>query len=592
MHISYYISTQPEIQDEGLFFWSSVIHPTVMTTQEYTGGNLFVDSLTQYGVTHLFGNPGTTELPVLKSLAHSEMEYILTLHEDIAVGLAAGYASARRYYSHRRADVNPLGVANLHVAPGVAHGLGNLQNAAWAGAPLLVTAGNHSTDFQHEEPILSGDLQAMVRDYTKWNDEVQAVSELPTMLRRAVRTALTPPTGPVFLSLPMDVMMANTDAEPESLGSIPRTGSGDPAQLSAATDHLGTADDLVVVLGDQIARSGREAIDAAIAFAEQTGAAVYSEMNTSELNFPPDHKQWVSFLPPDADKGRVMLDADTLVFVGCTSNLPYIPYDEKYIPADATTIAINQNPKAIGKNEPVSIGIIGDPGLIMEELADRTAETIPEDERARRRSTVSVRRAKAEELVAVPRQDRDDGSISKPALADTLAEATSEAYVVNESNTSKYPLLTRWKLGPEQFISNKNGGLGYGLPASIGAAIAWEQASSETKSVIGFVGDGSYLYYPQSMYTAARYDLDVTVVVPDNQSYRILKEGMLDIYGGAEADHEFVGMDIDPAVDIVANAESHNVEGHHVTTRNELSDVLTTSIAADEPRVVDVHVHD
>ena len=190
-----------------------------MSDTERTGGELFVSTLAQYGVTYVFGNPGTTELPVVHALADSDIEYVLGLHEDIAVGMASGYASTRRYHAHgqhRGADGNrevlPLGVANLHLAPGLAHGLGNLYAAAVAGAPVLVTAGNHSRDFRHEEPILSGDLVGMVEGFTKWADEVRSVETLPTMVRRAVRTALTPPTGPVFLALPLDEMLAPTSA--------------------------------------------------------------------------------------------------------------------------------------------------------------------------------------------------------------------------------------------------------------------------------------------------------------------------------------------------------------------------------------------
>ena len=181
-----------------------------MTDSERTGAELFVDALEQYGVTHVFGNPGTTELPVVHEIADSDIEYILGLHEDIATGMASGYASTRRYHAHRedepigKSDVLPLGVANLHLTAGLAHGLGNVYAASVAGAPVLITAGNHSLDFRHEEPILSGELVEMIDQFTKWSAEVSSVEALPTMLRRAVRTALTPPTGPVFLALPMD----------------------------------------------------------------------------------------------------------------------------------------------------------------------------------------------------------------------------------------------------------------------------------------------------------------------------------------------------------------------------------------------------
>ncbi|MHB9288863.1 thiamine pyrophosphate-binding protein [Halobacteriales archaeon Cl-PHB] len=558
-----------------------------MSTPSYTGADLFVDALTEYGVTHVFGNPGTTELPILKAIADADLEYVLGVHEDVAVGMAGGYAATRRYHSHHDSDVNPVGVVNLHVAPGLAHGLGNVQNAAWAGVPLVVTAGAHSTDFQHEEPILSGDLAGMAEEYCKYSAEVQDVDALPTMVRRAFRRALAPPTGPVFLGLPMDVMQAETTAAPEPLGGIPRTGPGDPGAVADAVDALEAADDPVLVVGDQVARTGPDAIEAAVDLAEATGAAVYSEMLTCEISFPPDHDQWVSFVSPGVDMARAVFDTDTLVFVGCTSNVPYIPYDDPYVPAEATVVEVNDDPAEVGKNVPVDVGVVGDPGQTMRAVAERVS--VSEADREARLENLAERRETARDYLHVERDD--EAGISKAALADALQATVPDAYVVNESNTSKYPLLTRWTLGPEQFISNKNGGLGYGLPASVGAAVAMAEAGDD-RPVVGFIGDGSYLYYPQAVYSAARRDLDLTVVVPDNRTYRILKDGMLDIYGGTDADYDYVGMDFDPGVDLVQNAESHGATADRVTDLAALEPTLADAVASKGPAVVDVMVED
>lgn len=214
----------------------------ISMTDCYTGAGLFVDTLAEYGVKHVFGNPGTTELPVLKALAERETdtEYVLGLHEDIAVGMASGYASTRRYHSHHHPGINPTGVVNLHITPGLAHGIGNLYAAKWAGTPLVVTAGNHERDFRHEEPLLTGNLERMVDQFCKYSDEVLSVDALPTMLRRAFRVALTPPTGPVFLGLPIDVVMDETSPEEiEPLGQIPNAGRGDPVQVERAADLVG-----------------------------------------------------------------------------------------------------------------------------------------------------------------------------------------------------------------------------------------------------------------------------------------------------------------------------------------------------------------
>ncbi|RQG87988.1 thiamine pyrophosphate-binding protein [Natrarchaeobius halalkaliphilus] len=557
-----------------------------------TGADLVTSALEEYGVSRIFGNPGTTELPLLRSLSSSDMEYVLGLHEDIAVGMAAGYASTRRYHAYDDDSILPLGVANLHVGPGTAHGLGNLQNAMVSGVPLLVTAGNHSTDFQHEEPILSGDLEGMAREYTKWSTEVSDIAALPTVLRRAVRVALTPPTGPVFVSFPMDVLMAETDADPERLGPIPTLGVGDSEQLDRAAEALIDASDPAIVLGDWVGRSGSDAVSAAVDLAEASGAPVYGELITCEVNFPHDHPQWISALPPVEDMARRHLEADTLVLVGTHSNTTYIPHDTPLIDAETTCVQINPEAWEVGKNVPADVAVVGDPGEAMATIASQVDDGITEATRRSRIDRVAERR---NWLDAGGDSDGTDASatadVTKARLVDSLRDAAPDAFVVNESNTSKYPLIEGYDFQPEQWLSNKNGGLGYGLPASLGAAVAWSE-HPDSRSVVGFVGDGSFWYYPQSIYTAVRYGLDVTVVVPNNRSYHILKEGMTTIYGGSIDDHEYVGMDFEPEPGIAANARSHGAVAEHVQDLADLDSTLDEAVTTEGPVVVDVSVSD
>ena len=160
-----------------------------------------------------------------------------------------------------------------------------------------------------------------------------------------------------------------------------------------------------------------------------------------------------------------------------------------------------------------------------------------------------------------------------------------------ERYPSKFALLTRFPLEPEGYLSNKGGGLGYGLPAAVGAALA-ESLQDDPRTVVGYIGDGSYLYYPNTIYSAVRHDLDLTVVVPDNRNYRILKDNTVKMMGGEEADYEFVGMDFDPHVDIPKNAESHGARGHLVETPEEFPEVYETALESGGTDVIDVLVHD
>ena len=561
---------------------------------EYTGADLFVDVLEEYGVSHVFGNPGTTELPVMEALSGSDLEYVLGLQEDIAVGMAAGYAQTRRYHAHDAPAVNPVGVVNLHITPGLAHGIGNLYGAKVAGAPLVVTAGNHELDFRHEEPILSGDLEAMVEQFCEYSTEVTSVDALPMVLRRAFRRALTPPTGPVFLSLPLDVMMAETGDAPEPLGPIPSAGRGDPGQVERAVEMLVEADQPVLVLGDHVARAGTDAVEAAVDLAEASGARVFGEMLASEVNFPTDHEQWLTFLPPVEGLGRMLMDSDTVAFVGCSTNTTLMRHDEPLVSPDTKTVHVGPDTWELAKNEPTDAAVIGDPGLVMADLADRLERRLDPDERERRVGKV---RALKESLSGTIRSFGEDEKpegetrASKAELVDAIRAVVPDAYVVDESVTSTYALLTRFDLDAEQYVSNKGGGLGYGLPASVGAALA-ESETDAPRTVLGFVGDGSYLYYPHTLYTAARHDLDLTVVIPDNRNYRILKDNTVRMFDTDYEDHDFVGMDFDPHVDIPKNAESHGARGHLVETPEGIVGTLEAAVERPGPDVVDVLVHD
>jgi len=568
-----------------------------MTT---TGADLFADAIDQYGVDHLFGNPGTTELPIVRALADRDVGYVLGLHEDVAVGMAAGYASTRRYQSHEVGGppdgVNPLGVVNLHITPGTAHGLGNVFAAEYSGVPLLVTAGNHERDFRTEEPILTGDLVSMTEPFTKWSDEVLSVEAVPRMVRRAVRTALTPPTGPVFLALPMDVMRAETDAGVEPLGQIPTAGRGDRAQLERAAELIATGDDPVLVLGDGVARSG--AVADAVALAEAMGARVHPEIMAAEANFPEDHPQFVSHIPPDEEMASLLLDARTIVFVGTSTNTTLMRHEGAIVPDDATCIHVSQDAWEVGKNQRADAAVIGDPGAVMAELATLVEERLPADERTARIQNVEAIATALEETVrSMGESERDESPLpSKAETVDALRDVAPDAFLVDEGVTAKYALMTRWPFEAGTFVGSKSGGLGYGLPAAVGAALAESQRpetmEQETRDVVAHVGDGAYQYYPQAIFSAARLDLDLTVVVQNNRRYRILERNAAKLFGGTADDQALPGMELTPTIDVAANAESYGASSFTIDRPAELESAFERAIAEDGTTVVDVHVHD
>ena len=548
-----------------------------------TGADLFVETLEKYGVGRVFGNPGTTELPITEALADGDVEYVLGLHEDVAVGAAAGYATAARHLGEL-----PVGVVNLHVVPGLAHGLGNVYNAARSGVPLVVTAGTHATDFQHEEPVLSGPLVETARPHVKFAAEVEEVEALPSLLRRAFREALTPPTGPVFLALPMDVTTAETDATPERLGGVPDAGEGDPDAVEAAVDAIVNADAPVLVAGDGVARSG--GVEAAVALAEAAGARVHAEIFASETNFPTEHKQFVSFLPPDDGIVSTFLRTDTVVFVGCSSNATLWKNETPLVPDDATLVHLGDSGRELGKNAPADVAVLGDPARVCGRLAERLSDELNDDDRDERLENVRETKESLAPMVRSMGEDDDEESSrpSKAALVDAMNDELDDAYVVDEGVTSKYALLTRYPFEGGDYLANKGGGLGYGAPATVGAALAHRDAGNDRR-VVGFIGDGSYFYYPQSVYTAVREELNVTFVVPNNDGYTILRDNTDELLG--EEDASYTATRFEPPVDVPASARAYGATATRVDEEDALRDAL--SDAADEGvHVVDVAVHD
>ena len=275
-------------------------------TNRYTGKEIFMRTLENEGVRYIFGNPGTTELPIMDSLLdYSNIEYILALHESVAVSMADAYAQVS----------GQVGVVNLHVGPGLGNGLGSIYNA-WEGhTPLVVTAGQQDNRMRLREPLLGHDLVAMAAPLTKWSVEAQNADELPLVLNRAFKTARETPAGPVFVSLPINVMEQTTAHAPMPPSTIYSRVEPDPAGLDAAAEMLLSAHRPLVVCGDKVAKAG--AVKALVDLAEQIGAPVYSVVLPARLNFPNQHAHFRDRMANDQAAMRERVgDSDVVVLVG------------------------------------------------------------------------------------------------------------------------------------------------------------------------------------------------------------------------------------------------------------------------------------
>src|SRR5438067_13816125 len=210
-----------------------------------SGSRAFLALLKQEGVEVMFGNPGTTELPLMDAFAtENELRYMLGLQEAAVIAMADGYAQAS----------GKLAVVNLHVAPGLGNAMGMLYDAQKAGSPILVTAGQHDQGFNVTEPILWADLPTLARPLVKWSAEVHRLADLPRLLHRAAKTALAPPTGPVFLSLPADILNAHGEVDLLAPTRVAPRLRGDRAAVEQAAHLLAHAQRPVIMAGDAVAQ--------------------------------------------------------------------------------------------------------------------------------------------------------------------------------------------------------------------------------------------------------------------------------------------------------------------------------------------------
>ena len=329
------------------------------TVRTLTGRSAFLELLEDEGVTHLFGNPGTTELPIMDALvAHPSLRYVLGLQESIVVAMADGYSRAS----------GQLTACNVHVAPGLGNALGSLYNAAWYGSPVIVTAGQQQLGFGLTEPLLSGPLVAMATPLVKWAVEITRLEDLPLVVRRAAKIALTPPTGPVFISLPGDIL---NDEKPLALGEATRveaTTLPTHAGLERLADRILEASNPVIVSGHEIATG--DALDEAETIAELLGAPVYQQTVPYATHFRSEHPAFMGSLGRDQPRVReILAPHDLMICLGADVLRMSVWHSTDPMPSGMKVIQIGQRDWEFGKNYPTEIALRADVGQTLRVLA-------------------------------------------------------------------------------------------------------------------------------------------------------------------------------------------------------------------------------
>ena len=547
-----------------------------------SGKRAFLALLKQEGIEIMFGNPGTTELPLMDALAvETGLRYVLGLQEASVLAMADGYAQAS----------GKIAFANLHVTPGLGNAMGMLYDAQKSGSPILVTAGQHDQSFNFSEPILWADLPEIARPLVKWSAEVRRLADLPRAVHRAVKTALAPPTGPVFLSLPADVLNAEGEIE---LGAPTRVAPrlrGDRQAVEQAAELLAKAERPLIIAGDAVAQS--HALAELVVLAELLGAGVFAEGIPNTASFPTNHPLFRGTFVRLAPAIRKVLEQhDLLLSVGGDLFTMSLPSDVEPVPEGMRIIHLDTDPWELGKNYAAEVAIMGDPKATLPELTALVAERMSAPRKAQARSRLEQTRgevaAQLDSLKAMARADIDKKPIQPLALHLAISELLPKnAVVVDESISSSAGLRQFLKSEDAQsFFGLRGGGIGWGLPAAIGVKLALPE-----RPVVALVGDGSAMYSIQALWTAAHYRIGVVFVILNNRSYRILKQRVNALKGHAAQSGLYVGMDlVDPTIDYVGLATSLGVKATSAATIPEALRQVREALASGAPALIDVAI--
>jgi len=544
-----------------------------------TGRSAFLALLKDEGITHLFGNPGTTELPIMHALKdHPDVTYVMAMQESLVVAIADGFSRAS----------GRLVACNVHVAPGLGNALGSLYNASFTGTPMILTAGQQEQGHGLMEPVLYGPLVQMAEPLVKWAVEVSRLEDLPRIVRRAAKIATTPPTGPVFISLPGDILNSEAGIELGRSTRIDTRVKPSDEALQAQVARILKAQRPVIVAGDEVVKS--DALKEAASLAEALGAPAYQCSTPYGAHFLSESPCFMGALSRLQKQVREVLSPYDLMIVLGADPLRMSVYSEvDPLPDGLSIVQIGLVDWDLAKNYGAEIALKADVRETLRALvpALKAAGGAALETRARHgiaelasRNWSARRKAVVEQIVKA----KDKSPIDPDFLTLQLVEAMPDnAIMVDEGLTSGRQILSlrphRERYGYHALAS---GGIGWGLPASVGVSLA-----NPRRPVVCFSGDGSAMYSIQALWTAAHHKLPLSVVIANNGGYRIIKQRLLAFHG----DDNYVGMDfVDPPVDFAGLASSLGLEAMRISDPAELGAKLSDAFSRPGAKLIEVMV--
>ena len=541
------------------------------------GSHALLSLLIDEGVTHLFGNPGTTELPLMAALPdYPQIDYVLGAQEAAVVAMADGYARAS----------GRLAACNLHVAPGLGNAIGSLFNASWIGSPLIVTAGQHPVGHGLTEPMLYAPLEPMARPHVKWAVEATRLDDLPRIVRRAAKIALAPPTGPVFISLPGNVLTDDVEVDLGRCNRVEARVRPADAVLDALADRLLAARRPVMVVGHEV--SARSALPQAAGLAELLGAGVYQDTIPTAAPFVSSHPCFLGMLSRNQRDVAERLGAYDLLLCLGTDVLRMSVPGPPPLPPGLVVVQVGERSADLAKNYPTELAVQADVRETLAALNERLRVLRPPGHEAAARQRIeelrpgnwsAARDAFARSLGPSAGTPIDPDHLMR-VLSDTLP---ADAVVVDEGLTSSLALPRLWPYRDERsYYGLASGGIGFAVAGAVGIRLAVPD-----RPVVAVIGDGSALYNIQALWTAAHLRLPMVYVIANNRGYRILKQRVLAGHGV----ERFVGMDFDdPPVDFAGLAAAMGLRSRRIVEPEAVAPALEEALAHPGPSLLDVVV--
>ena len=543
------------------------------------GRDAFIACLLGEGVSRMFGNPGTTELPIMHALSnYPEMGYVLAMQESVVIGIADGFGRAS----------GELVACNVHVAPGLGNAMGAIYSAKIAGIPMIVTAGQQEQGHGLTEPLLYDPLVPIAQSQVKWATEVTRLEDLTRVLHRAAKVAMTPPTGPVFISLPGDILNMQGAVDLGEATRIDVAVRPNDETLTRLAEKIISAENPVIIAGHEIVRSN--AFECAADFAHLVGAPVWQQTIIDGAHFPSDHPAYMGSITRFQPVVRERLEPhDLMICIGSDALKMSVYSEVEPMPPGMRVIQIGQRDWEIAKNYACELAIRADVretlNALIPVLKEKGGSALASKARDRLdkikpHNWTAKKTAKVKATLPL----RDTGKLKPDWLMMRLSELLpKDAIVVDEGITTTgsindfLPYTDKYS-----YFGNSSGGIGWGIAASVGV-----QAAQPDRQVVAVIGDGSAMYAIQALWTAANLKQQTVFIICNNQGYSVLKQRLKSFHNNDTP----IGMDFnDPPLDCVSLAKGFGVAGERAVSPDQFETAFANALAHDGPYLIEAMI--